>query len=234
MFLATADMEDIRDVSTWTNIAIIDRNNIDISTGHVIEGSNAKKITNPFTLQAIVKTQYDQNDNMSYTIVGREIQETDTQLMSRFVETEEGLKVYSNEIIEDVPVVYLTDGDIYRQVLKEYGYHQDGQAFLVKALALKLSGQSVDGYVKEKLANFKTTRWSFKSYDAQTKEEVARLEDEYNELQAIAKDYKDRLNAIEPMDRSELDIDGSFEANSEDIAIAGDHANHEDLLDAVA
>lgn len=74
-------------------------------------------------MQAIVKTQYDQNDNMSYTIVGREIQETDTQLISRFVETEDGLKVYSNEIIEDVPVVYLTDGDIYRQVLKEYGNH---------------------------------------------------------------------------------------------------------------
>lgn len=55
MFLATADIEDINDVSTWTNIAIIDRNNIDIITGHVIEGSNAKKITNPFTLQAIVK-----------------------------------------------------------------------------------------------------------------------------------------------------------------------------------
>jgi hypothetical protein len=47
MFLATADIEDINDVSTWTNIAIIDRNNIDISTGHVIEGRNAKKITNP-------------------------------------------------------------------------------------------------------------------------------------------------------------------------------------------
>jgi len=43
MFLATADIEDIGDVSTWTNIAIIDRNNIDISTGHVIEGSHAKK-----------------------------------------------------------------------------------------------------------------------------------------------------------------------------------------------
>lgn len=43
MFLATADIEDISDVSTWTNIAIIDRNNIDISTGHVIEGSHAKK-----------------------------------------------------------------------------------------------------------------------------------------------------------------------------------------------
>ncbi len=66
-----------------------------------------------------------------------------------------------------------------------------------------------------------------------TKEEVARLENEYNELQAIAKDYKDRLKAIEPMDRSELDIDGSFEANSKDVAIAGDHANHEDLLDAI-
>ncbi len=167
MFLATADIEDVSDVSTWTNIAIIDRNNIDISTGHIIDGSNARKITNPFTLQAIVKVQYDNNEDMSYTIIGREIKETDAQLMSRFVEIEEGLKVYSNEIIEDVLLVYLTDGDIYRQVLKEYGYHQDGQAFLVKTLALKLSGQSVEGYVKEKLTNFKTTRWSFKSFDAQ-------------------------------------------------------------------
>jgi len=171
---------------------------------------------------------------MSYTIIGQEIQETDKQLISRFVETEEGLKVYSNELIEDVPLVYLTSGDIYRQVLQEYGNHQDGQALLVKALALKLSNQSAEEYVQEKLENFKTSFWSLKSYQVQTEEEVARLEGEYNELQAIAKDYKDRLNAIEPMDRSELDIDGSFEANSEDIAIAGDHANHEDLLDAVA
>ncbi len=185
-------------------------------------------------MQAIIKTQYDKNDNMSYTIVGKEIQETDTQLMSRFVETEEGLKVYSNEIIEDVPVVYLTDGDIYRQVLKEYGHHHDGQAFLVKALALKLSGQNVDGYVKEKLANFKTTKWSFKSYDTQTKEEVARLENEYSKLQAIAADYKDRLKAIKPMDRSEVDIDnGSFEVALEEVTIAGDHDNYAASLEDI-
>lgn len=158
---------------------------------------------------------------MFYTIIAQEIQETDKQLISRFVETEEGLKVYSNELIEDVPLVYLTREDIYRQVLQEYGNHQDGQALLVKALALKLSDQSVDGYVEEKLANFKTTRWSFKSYETQKEEEVLRLEGEYNELQAIAKDYKDRLKAIEPMDRSELDIGGSFEDNTNDVAIGG-------------
>jgi hypothetical protein len=104
----------------------------------------------------------------------------------------------------------------------------------VKALALKLSDQSVDGYVEEKLANFKTTRWSFKSYETQKEEEVLRLEEEYNELQAIAKDYKDRLKAIEPMDRSELDIGGSFEDNIDDVAIGGDHGNHEGVLDAIA
>jgi hypothetical protein len=150
------------------------------------------------------------------------------------VETEEGLKVYSNELIEDVSLVYLTSGDIYRQVLQEYGNHQDGQALLVKALALKLSNQSAEEYVQEKLENFKTSFWSLKSYQVQTEEEVARLEGEYNELQAIAKDYKDRLKAIEPMDRSELDIGGSFEDNTDDVAIAGDHGNPEDLLDAIA
>ena len=156
LFLATADIEDITDVSTWTNIAIIDENNIDTSTGHTIEGTNAKKISNPFTLQAIVKLNYDHNSNMSYVIVGKEIQESDSQLMSRFIESESGVKVYSNEIIEDIPIIRLTSGDIYKRVSEKYGYHADGQAFLVKALALKLSDETMDAYVEDKLKTFNT------------------------------------------------------------------------------
>ena len=154
LFLATADIEDITDVSTWTNIAIINENNIDSSTGHTIEGANAKKIPNPFTLQAIVKLDYDHNNNMSYVIVGKEIQESDSQLMSRFIESESGVKVYSNEIIEDIPIIRLTAGNIYTQISEKYGYHADGQAFLVKALALKLSDETIDAYVEEKLKTF--------------------------------------------------------------------------------
>ena len=38
-------------------------------------------------------------------------------------------------------MVYLTDGDIYRQVLKGVWASSGWSTFLVKALALKLSGQ---------------------------------------------------------------------------------------------
>ena len=84
------------------------------------------------------------------------------------------------------------------------------------------------------MANFKTTKWSFKSYDTQTKEEVARLENEYSKLQAIAADYKDRLKAIEPMYRSEVDIDnGSFEVALEEVTIAGEDVNYAASLEDI-
>jgi hypothetical protein len=228
LFLATADIEDITDVSTWTNIAMIDENNIDTSTGHTIEGTNAKKISNPFTLQAIVKLDYDQNNNMSYIIVGKEIQESDSQLMSRFIESESGVKVYSNEIIEDIPIIRLTAGNIYTKISEKYGYHADGQAFLVKALALKLSDETMEAYVAEKLETFSTSFMSFYSYATQKNNEKARLETEYKHLQSISKDYTDRLQEIKPMQRDTGEDSNNSSIldhhdSTSDINLAGDH-----------
>lgn len=94
-YFAAADLED-----DWTNIAITNKNGIDIKTKKMIEGEGKKLISNPFTLQALLKEVVYDHDHTGYEIVGTQIQETDAQLMNR-MDDGSGIRVFTNEIGED-------------------------------------------------------------------------------------------------------------------------------------
>lgn len=103
-YFATADLKNEGSNSSisedWTNIAITDKDGLEAKTTKVIEGDNKKLISDPFTLQALLKEVTYNHDQSGYEVVGTQIQESLSQLMNR-IDDSSGIRVYTNETAED-------------------------------------------------------------------------------------------------------------------------------------
>jgi len=189
----TLDLHDhyiaLADIGDWVNMGIVDEDGIEKETGKLIQGLAPKKISNSFTYHALVKSEIDDSGNQVYVGTSQyKMHSSASQLMQK-----RNGNVYTNEIIEDTPIITPSSFDIFQRLVKKHGADK-----VNKALAVDKGKESEQCYVTKYLEDYKPG-WFGITKDKKGTE----LSKEYVMLKAIGQEYHDLLikNHLESVDQ---------------------------------
>ncbi len=193
-YIASAECED------YINTAIVDNNGYE-KNGYFIKGTSPTKISNPFTLHALLKIQMNDQNQQVYIPNGQyKMVSSYEQLMQKM---EHG--VYTNKTVEDTPIAPLTSETIFAQLSQKYTSEK-----LYQALALEQKDISEQCYVVGKMENQKATISSW-IFGVDKKAQQENYKKEYNDLMNIAKEHNSLLSLPE---ESNLSLNVSKEQKS--------------------